>query len=143
MIGAITSTVKAVASPLFKLIDAIHTSEDEKNRAKVEVETILQDMTSGIMAVAQSIISAQKEIMVAEMKGNFLQRTWRPIAMLVFVYMIFHNHVLLPVFGIPPVDLSERIWDIIQWGLTGYIGGRSAEKIATTIASGIGTRLNK
>lgn len=73
----------------------------------------------------------QAGIINTEAQGNFLQRTWRPIVMLTFL-------VLIVLASLKLVDLSmmavpKEMWKLLTIGISGYIGGRSLEKIATNI----------
>ena len=81
----------------------------------------------------QAIVATQGSVIKAEAKGDsWLQRNWRPIGMLVLLALIvsyFYG------FTAPNIDapIVERLLYIFQYGLTGYVGGRSAEKIAKTM----------
>ena len=73
------------------------------------------------------------KVVRAEAKGeSWLQRNWRPIGMLTLLALIvsyFYG------FTAPNIDapLVERLLYIFQYGLTGYVAGRSGEKIAKTM----------
>ena len=66
----------------------------------------------------------------AEMKGNWLQRSWRPLLMLMIMVIIMNNYILLPYFPntIEMLDLPDHLWEILKLGLGGYVVGRSVEK---------------
>jgi len=82
------------------------------------------------------------DIIIAEAKGeSWLQRNWRPLTMVFFLFIVFWNAVIVPVlwaFGIPLPTLEamnavpEQVWNIIMLGLGGYIAGRSGEKMVKT-----------
>jgi hypothetical protein len=66
-------------------------------------------------------------VVKAEAQGqSWLQRTWRPITMLVFVGLIVARWL-----GWSAPNLGEaevlKLWDIVEIGLGGYVIGRSAE----------------
>jgi hypothetical protein len=67
---------------------------------------------------------------------NFLAAAWRPIVMLVFTGLIVARW-----FGWSAPGMSEaevlKLWSIVEFGLGGYVIGRSVEKIAPSIASAI------
>lgn len=82
----------------------------------------------------KATISAQSSIITAEATGeSWLQRNWRPLVMLWFAMLVGAYW-----FGWTPDNLSEpsiaALFDIVQFGLTGYIAGRSAEKVAKTVS---------
>ncbi len=68
--------------------------------------------------------------------GGWLTRSWRPIVMLVFTSLIVARW-----FGYSAPALSEaealELWAIIKIGLGGYVIGRSAEKVAPSIADAV------
>lgn len=66
--------------------------------------------------------------LLAELQGNWLQRSWRPILMLVFTYIIFHNYVVVPIFGAPVAVIPPDMWTLLKIGVGGYIAGRTLEK---------------
>jgi hypothetical protein len=68
----------------------------------------------------------QASIIRAEATGqSWLQRNWRPISMLTFLFLAVSDS-----YGILPDNkkLSEEAWLLMQIGLGGYVVGRSAEK---------------
>lgn len=88
---------------------------------------------------AQATLAAQKDVIVAESQGNWLQRSWRPILMLEIVAIVGWNYVLVPVLAacglaIQLVPLPPELWTLMNIGVGGYVIGRSTEKIAPTIA---------
>lgn len=102
------------------------TGEEIKDPEKLLIE--LNKMES-------EIIKSRSEVVISEAKGeSWLQRNWRPITMLVFVFIIANNFILVPYFDalttikIPTLVIPENMWDMISLGLTGYIVGRSIEK---------------
>ena len=81
----------------------------------------------------QTIVREQRKVVVAEAKGDsWLQRNWRPIGMLTLLALIvsYFYGFTAPNIAAPIV---ERLLAIFQYGLTGYVAGRSGEKIARTM----------
>ena len=103
---------------------------EDKDKAK-ELETALTaQLTTSVVELLGREVDAQKSVIVAEAQGeSWLQRNWRPIIMMalstmVCIYWMGWTHQELD----QPVIL--KILDIVQIGLGGYIGGRTAEKLA-------------
>lgn len=76
----------------------------------------------------------QTDIVYAETKGNVLQRSWRPILMLVGILIIFHNYILFPYLSIftnqiQLIPIPGGLWTFMTVCAGGYITGRSVEKI--------------
>ena len=105
---------------------------------KAKMEQGLQDyqlkMTDEMNKYSQTLISTQGAIIEAEAKGgSWLQRSWRPITMLVFVFIIANNYILFPyisLFGGKATALAipPDMWSLLKIGLGGYVVGRSLEK---------------
>lgn len=86
------------------------------------------------LELAQKGELAGLEMIKAEAQGeSWLQRNWRPILMLVFGGLIVARWC-----GFVAPNLSEaeylKLWSIVEFGLGGYVVGRSVEKIAPSVA---------
>ncbi len=110
------------------VIDNLFTSDEERIRAKNEIFKVLQEKELELQKM-------QTEIIVAEAKGNWLQRSWRPILMLSFGFIIIYTKFIsqLSTKLITPV-LEPEFWNLLEIGIGGYVIGRSAEKIANKVA---------
>lgn len=64
---------------------------------------------------------------------SWLARSWRPLTMLTFTYIIAHSFVLAPLFGLEVLPIPPDMWELLKLGMGGYIIGRSAEKIAPAV----------
>jgi hypothetical protein len=106
--------------------------ESEDNRAKLE---------SGLKEMSQRM-QLQQAAIVAEIQGeSWLQRNWRPLTMMVFVFIIVNNFVLVPYLtqfwvGMPTLPLPPELWQLLEIGLGGYIAGRTIEKVTETVVEG-------
>jgi hypothetical protein len=93
-------------------------------------------------------VKAKMNVLMTEMQGNTLQRTWRPILMLSIVGIIVNNYLLYPylsLFGVEnviPLELPNHLWGLLKIGVGGYVVGRSAEKVAKTWKKGDGLDIN-
>jgi len=85
-----------------------------------------KEIEAKILQIESDIKQAQASVIIAEAQGDsWLQRSWRPITMLVFVAVILLNQ-----FGVFPVELSDEIWAVLKIGIGGYVIGQSAEVVA-------------
>jgi len=109
-----------------KVIDNLFTSEEERLKAKNEVFKVLQEQQLELQKL-------QTEIILAEANGNWLQRSWRPILMLAFGFIVIYVKFIAPLFSLPIPPLENEFWNLLQLGIGGYVVGRSAEKIANNI----------
>ena len=115
-----------VVKEVGNVIDKLFTSEEERIKAKNEVFKVLQEQQLELQKL-------QTEIIVTEANGNWLQRSWRPILMLAFGFIVIYVKFIAPLFSLPIPPLENEFWNLLQLGIGGYVVGRSAEKIAGNI----------
>ena len=115
-----------VVKEVGNVIDKLFTSEEERLKAKNEVFKVLQEQQLELQKL-------QTEIVLAEANGNWLQRSWRPILMLAFGFIVIYVKFIAPLFDLPIPPLENEFWNLLQLGIGGYVVGRSAEKIAGNI----------
>lgn len=93
------------------------------SRQKKQLESELSQM---VYTLEERIASEQAVVLREEARGNWLQRSWRPLVMLTFAFII-----LIGIFtDLPLLADTSRFWDLLEIGLGGYLIGRSGEKIA-------------
>lgn len=81
-----------------------------------------------------AVFTAQADIIKTEAaSSHWLAANWRPLLMLTFGGLITARW-----FGWAAPNLSQEeylaLWNIVEFGIGGYVIGRSAEKIAPTLA---------
>jgi hypothetical protein len=106
---------------LFKTIDK---TIDNKADAEKIKQSIQQQLLSGQLKE----LEAQASIIIAESKGSFLQRNWRPLLMLIFAGLIVAHWFGFTAPNIPE-SVQNSLLNIVLVGCSGYILGRSGEKI--------------
>lgn len=119
------TAIKEVGS----VIDNLTTSNEEKNAAKAQLTGIVVEALNGLA-------DAQAEVLKTEMKGNWLQRSWRPLVMLAFVVLLIIRWTGVSTHPID-ISLELKLMDIIELGLGGYVVGRTMEKVATTVTQNV------
>jgi len=110
-----------------KLIDRLWPDPAQRDQAKLALLELAQ---KGELAEFQG----RAEIVKTEAAStHWLAANWRPMLMLVFGGLIVARW-----FGWAAPNLSEaeylKLWSIVEFGLGGYVVGRSVEKIAPSIA---------
>ena len=115
-----------VLKEIGKVIDNIFTNDEERQLAKNQLVQIIQQKELELQKM-------QTDIIVAEANGNWLQRSWRPILMLAFGFIVIYVKFVAPLFGFTIPELEEDFWNLLQIGIGGYVIGRSAEKIADKV----------
>ena len=109
------------------LLDKFFPDKDAAAKAKLE---LLRMQSSGELAKLQ----ASAGIITAESQSeHFLVAAWRPITMLVFVFIIANNYIIYPYLslffeGAPKLDIPPDMWDLLKIGIGGYTVGRTVEK---------------
>ncbi len=127
---SIIGKISEIFQPLSDIVDELHTNEEEKARAKSMILSVEANLLSMLLEYEKKLLSAKEKIITAEATGHsWLQRNWRPITMLIFVFLILYNHVIAPIFSLKLAPIPQDLWDVIKIGIGGYIVGRSAEKI--------------
>lgn len=110
-----------VIASIFGVIDKAVLDKDAANAIKGK----LQEMA---LAGDMKELEAATSIIVAEAKGSWLQRNWRPGFMVTFMIIVINNYLLFPWFGVPMLPLPPEMWELIKLGMGGYVVGRSVEK---------------
>ena len=120
-----SSTIEAVGN----VVDNVFTNDEEKSEAK-------KQLTEVVLKSLNEVAAVQGEVIKTEMKGNFLQKSWRPLMMLSFGVILICKW-----FGLTndtiPLELELQLLDIVKLGLGGYVVGRSVEKVATTVTENV------
>lgn len=115
----------SVVKDLLGGLDKLFTSKEEKILAENAIKQILIEKELELQKM-------QTEIIVAEAKGNWLQRSWRPILMLAFGFIVIYVKFIAPLFGLPIPPLENEFWNLLQLGIGGYVIGRTGEKMIQT-----------
>lgn len=113
------------------------------------VDKLIPDKDLAIKVKAElsmELAKSRSEVIQAEARGGWLQRSWRPITMLVFVYIIFNNYILMPYaralgLDLPVLEIPAGMWGLLKIGMGGYVLGRSGEHIAKSFIAAKGKLL--
>ena len=126
---SIWNFLSGVAEPVTKLVDELHTSDEERLQIKAKLFEMQTSMAAKAMDYEARLVEAKTSVITAEAQGaSWLQRNWRPITMLTFLVL-----VVADTFGLTAFRLDPEAWTLLQIGLGGYVVGRSAEKIAPKV----------
>lgn len=134
------SLVGELFKPAADLIDALHTSEEEKLAAKGRLLSTQTAFLESALEFETKALEAKAAIIVAEAKSeHVITAIWRPATMLAFV-----GAILAYWFGLTPDDVPEEavlaMFSLVKIGLGGYVVGRSAEKIVPAITKALKQR---
>lgn len=127
--------LKGIIGGASDIIGKFVVDPEKKLEAQQEVVRLQVEFNEKLLQYSLEEVKAQAGVVTAEASSkNWLTSSWRPILMLVFTYIILHTYVLAPLFGLPKVDIPVDMWQLLKIGMGGYVVGRSAEKIAPSIA---------
>ena len=116
-----------------KVIDKLWPDKDKADSAKLQLFEMAQKGELAEFAGRVEIVKTEAA------SSHWLAANWRPIIMLTFGALIVARW-----FGWSAPNLSEaeylKLWSIVEFGLGGYVVGRSVEKIAPSVASAFAGR---
>lgn len=111
--GPVASVVDAIGG----LVDRLTLPAREKRELELEITQLLASLET-------VSVKNRAEVVRGEAGGNWLQRSWRPLLMLVFATII-----LIGAFTpLPMLEDTSRFWDLLEIGLGGYIIGKFKSK---------------
>jgi hypothetical protein len=121
--------LKDIFKPAVKLVDELHTSEEEKLAHKAATLDTYAAALEVALDYSSEELKSRARIIEAEAKSeHWVTSAWRPITMLTFVLLVVADQT-----GILAFRLAPEAWTLLQLGLGGYVVGRSAEKIAPAV----------
>jgi hypothetical protein len=125
LIGAILEIGSTLIKRLFP---------DPKMQQEAQLELLKLQESGDLQRIAE-----QSKIIVAEAKSDsWLARNWRPMTMVVFVFIIFNNYVLVPYqhllgIAVPVLAIPPKMWSLLELGLGGYVVSRGIEKVTKNL----------
>lgn len=98
---------------------------------------IEREIKLALLEHTDSLEKMRGEIVLAEAKSqHWLTASWRPLLMLVAIAIIAMNYLVFPIIaiGYPAIlentlELPDQLWQLLTLGVSGYIVGRSGEKM--------------
>jgi hypothetical protein len=110
-----------IIQSLFGVIDKAVEDKDAANAIKGKLQAMA-------LAGQMKELEAATSVILAEAKGSWLQKNWRPAFMVIFMLIVANNYLFSPWFGVPMLPIPPEMWGLIKWGMGGYVVGRSVEK---------------
>jgi hypothetical protein len=130
---------KLITGPLIgKVVDLVKGYQDRK----MSEAALRAEVEKAIMSTFADVAKTQGDVIMAEARGeSWLQRNWRPMVAVAFAFIVLFYGLITPIlvgwFGWPPIRVGDQllgwIMDAVVICLGGYIGGRSLEKIVSTL----------
>lgn len=137
MVSALlTPLLGLINGPVFSIIDKLVPDAALKARLKAQIQAKVLDNS-------EKLATAQRDVVLREISGSTLTRSWRPVLMYVIILFLFVYGLILPFVDLAigrqlPFhprwnDIPDGLWNLLSLGLGGYIGGRSVEKVARSL----------
>ena len=123
----IQALIPALAPIIGDVVKSVFPDKDKAREVESALIIKLNENATQLHLAAADIIKAEAQ------SESWLARNWRPMVMVVFAGLIVARW-----FGWAAPNLTEaeylKLWSIVEFGLGGYVVGRSVEKIAPSIA---------
>ena len=129
MIPGLTEIIAGVGKGAKEIIGSFKVDPAEKLKAEIETTKLISLAFDQVIDFEKErVIQGAKNVRADAHSDSWLQRSWRPILMLGFGFTVIAHY-----FGFTPETISvqeaEALMKVVQWGMGGFIAGRSAEKI--------------
>ena len=110
---------------------------------KAEIE---RELSLALLTNSHAIEQAAAQVVMSEAKSEHtITATWRPTLMLTITAIVGWNYLLAPLVELAvrllagdqlplSIPLPDELWNLLMIGVGGYVVGRSAEKVAATVA---------
>lgn len=134
--------LKLFASPI---VDAVVRVFDKYQTTQVNKEKLRSEVNRAVLDSIKSTSDKQRSIIEREIGAeDKVTRVWRPVTALAFSFVILWYSFLGPItvnwFGFPPLQpgdtVLEWIYTLTTIMIGGYMGGRTIEKVVTSIIRG-------
>lgn len=132
MFGAIGEFISGLFTPAYKIIDRTVTTDKDRLELNNELMKIQADIQTKLISLQEKALESDVKIREAELSSsNMLAQSWRPVCAIISFIVI-----LISTFK-PEIHISDKLMDVFQMFLGGYAGGRTIEKVTTSIADAV------
>ena len=123
--------IGAILSPI---INGLLTAQKQKLDAIGSHEARVAELAQQAVALERREAEVNAQVVIAE-QGNWMTRWVRPVWAMPFIAFTWKVVVWDKMLGWGATDpLDPKMWSVFMLMVGAYYGGRSAEKVATTIA---------
>ena len=129
-----------VISGASKILDKFFPSPEDKAKAEALLAQVQNDLEKAILTHREKLFTETGSVIKTEMSGQSnVQRNWRPHLMYVFMGILVWNYMAFPILhGFFPIlkemPVPPEMWNLLNLGVGGYIGGRTLEKVLPDIS---------
>ena len=133
-LGTLTGNVKGI-------LDKFITDPKDKLTAQLQVEQMSHELEVQTLKADTDFAAQQASVIVAEAKSeSWIARNWRPIFSLTLTAIVAFNFILAPIINmfaddrLKALPIPPNMWGLITICLSGYMVGRSVEKVTDSKA---------
>lgn len=136
----LNNLINRVIEPITNLISEYIPDADKA----AELESAIR---LSLLSHEEALVNASRDVIVAEAQGeSWLQRSWRPLIMLMFGAILCNNYILAPYVeafsGTAVVlEIPDGMWNLLTVGLGGYVVGRTIEKTGSRMNINVGEQV--
>lgn len=124
--AAIATFITGIFSPAAKLIDDLHTSDEEKLQLKNKFAEIQAEVNKKIIDYQTKVSELENAVRIAELQSNhWLAANWRPGCAILLVV----STITMSLFGI---EIPQALQTLTNVFVPGYGGFRMIEKVAAS-----------
>lgn len=133
----LNNLINRIIEPISSLISEYIPDADKAAELEAQIRLSL-------LSHEAALVNASRDIIVAEAQGeSWLQRSWRPLIMLMFGAILCNNYILAPYVeafsGTAVVlEIPDGMWGLLTVGLGGYVVGRTVEKTGSRMNINVG-----
>ena len=134
IIGDLIGKVVDAGTNMIKSYFPPDLTPEQKAKLEAGLQAYQLEMSKQMNDYSKTVIESQSKIIQAEANsGSWLAQNWRPITMLVFVFIIANNYIIYPYLSMftdkaTMLQIPADMWQLLKLGLGGYVVGRSVEK---------------
>jgi len=134
IIGDLISKVVDTGANMIKSYFPPDLTPEQKAKLEAGIQAYQLEMNKELNEYSKTIIQEQSKIIQSEAKSDsWIAKNWRPITMLVFVFIVANNYIFFPYISLfggsaTTLQIPPDMWDLLKLGLGGYVVGRSVEK---------------
>ena len=127
-VSLITTALNLFAPSIGKVLEKIVPDTAKRDEIQREIKLAILEQQDEFNQQAGKIVLAEAN------SQHWLVAAWRPILMLTIIAIVAWNYLIAGIaigFGYPVVllDLPPELWNLLTLGVTGYVVGRSGEKM--------------
>ena len=127
-VSLITTALNLFAPQIGRVLEKVIPDTGKRDEIEREIKLAMLEQADTFNQQAGKIVLAEAN------SQHWLVAAWRPILMLTIIAIVAWNYLIAGIaigFGYPVtlLELPPELWNLLTLGVTGYVVGRSGEKM--------------